>query len=463
MSKPTKKTALECYLQGYLRNLNLVNPTSGFWYFAIKRLSPLFWYRRAWLKRTQWYSRERLERIQLRLLQNLIRHCYKTVPYYRTYMDDEGLKPDDIRTLEDIKLFPILTKDQVVEREADLISQKYPRWLIRKTQTGGTTNKPINLYRDIFSIANEHAFARRQYDWAGIGLRDKCAHFLARRVVDPNKTEGALWQYDPFMKELVFSNYHLSAETAKTYLSVMEACGVRTMYSFPSALRLLSEAYVESNCKLKVRSIMTTAETLDPSIKDRAEDVFQCKVFNNYGASERVCYIFMCDHGSYHVQPEFGLTEFEPILTEDGGAFKVIATGFWNYTMPLIRYDTSDVVKLSHGTCSCGRQFEVVDSIMGREGDIIRTLSGRILGPAILTYLVRGTSHVLECQIVQDKIDHVFINYVPTDQFTQTDLDNFKASIDKHLPKELSYTLEERSVIGRTRSAKLRPVICQIT
>ncbi len=454
--------AFECYIQGCMRNMNLTNPSSGFWYYVIKRLSPLFWYRRAWLKRTQWYSRERLENLQLKLLQNLVRHCYETVPFYQGYMNNKNLKPDDIKSLSDIKLFPILTKDQVVEREKDFISRKYPRWLVRKTQTGGTTNKPINLYRDIFAIANEHAFVRRQYDWAEIGLHDKCAHFLARRVVDPNKTEGALWEYNPFMKELVFSNYHMSLEMAKLYLSVMEACGVRTIYTFPSSLRLLSEAYAESNCRLQIKSIMTTAETLDPAIKERAEEVFQCKVFNNYGSSERVCYIFSCDHGNYHIQPEYGLTEFVPISSSDDRTFKIIATGFWNRAMPLIRYDTSDVVKISHAKCSCGRQFEIVDSIMGREGDIIRTPSGRILGPAILTYLVRGTSHILECQIVQDKIDHLSINYVPTAQFTQTDLDNFKTSIGKHLPDELNYTLSEKSLLGRTQSAKLRPVICQI-
>jgi phenylacetate-CoA ligase len=463
MLQRSQKIAMQGYLRGYLRNLNLADPSSGFWYFAIKRLSPLFWYRRRWLKQTQWYSREQLQSLQFKLLQKLIRHCYETVPYYRTCMDDKGLKPGDIKTLEDIKLFPVLTKDQVVEREADFISRKYSRWLVRKTQTGGTTNKPVNLYRDIFSIANEHAFARRQHDWAGIGLRDKCAHFLARRIVDPNQTEGPLWHYDPFMKELVFSNYHMSADKAKLYLSVMESFGVRTMYTFPSSLRLLTQAYLDMNCGLKIKSIMTTAETLDPSIKERAEEVFQCKVFNDYGASERVCYIFMCDHGGYHVQPEYGLTEFEPMPSRDSGVFKIIATGFWNYAMPLIRYDTGDMVKSSDGSCSCGRQFEVVDSVMGRAGDIIRTPSGRILGPAILTYLVRGSAHILECQIVQDKIDHVFIYYVPTPQFTQADLDNFKASIEKHLPGELSHTLEEKSKIGRTQSAKLRPVICQIT
>ncbi len=463
MSRQTRATALECYFSGYLRNMNLTNSNSGFWHFVLKRLSPLFWHRRKWLKRTQWYSREQLERLQLRLLQKLIRHCYETVPYYRTSMDDEGIKPDDIKTLEDIKLFPILTKDQVVEREADFISRKYPRWLVHKTQTGGTTNKPINLYRDIFSIANEHAFVRRQYEWAGIRLNDKCAHFRARRIVDPNETNAPLWQYDPFMKELVFSNYHLSPDTAEMYLSVMESCHVQTMYAFPSALRLLTKAYLDSNCGLKIKSIMTTAETLNQSVKDRAEEVFQCRVLDNYGSSERVCYIFMCDHGSYHVQPEYGLTEFAPMPSVDGNAFRVIATGFWNYAMPLIRYDTCDIVFLSGNTCSCGRQFQVISSIMGREGDSIKTPSGRIYGPAILTYLVRGSAHILECQIVQDKIGHVFIYYVPTPQFTQMDLHNFKVSIDKHLPKELSYTLKETSEIGRTPSGKIKPVVSCIT
>ena len=435
----------------------------GFYYncllhFVSKRLCPLFWKRRRWLARTQWLFRDDLNSIQLQLLVKLLRHCYETVPYYRDLMDREGIHVSDVCSLKDIEAFPILSKEEVARNERALVSTKYPWLLVRKTQTGGTTGKPLNLYRDVCSIANEHAFVRRQFEWAGIGLRDRGAILLAQRVIDPSQCPDRLWCYNPFMKEVLFSSHHLNLDTGKQYLRIMEKYGVTYMYVFPSVLNVLCQVKAESSVNLKVRSIMTTAETLSNSLKQRAEEVFGCPVFDNYGSSERVCYICSCEKGNYHLVPEYGYAEFVPI---DGHAnrFHLVATGFWNYAMPLIRYDTGDIVALSSSTCSCGREFTTVESINGREGDIVKTASGREYGPAILTYLVRGTNHVLESQIVQDALDHVTIKYVPTEGFGQRDLESFRKSIRQHLPQELSWSLQRVAMIERTAGGKLRPVV----
>jgi phenylacetate-CoA ligase len=431
-------------------------------HFAIKRLSPLFWWRCHWLDRTQWWSRAKLQRLQIHLLGKLVRHCYATVPYYREVMDRRHIRPEDIRTPEDIAAFPILSKAEVAEQGLRLVSQKYPRRLAHRTQTGGTTGTPIHLYRDIFSIANEHAFVRRQFRWAGIGLRDRGAILLAQRIADPNRGGKGLWRYNCLMKELVFSSYHLTLETARLYLEVMKSHQVAYMYVFPWVLNILCRAKEEEGAiDLRLRSIMTTAETLSRSLQERAQDTFGCRVFDNYGSSERVCYICSCEQGNYHVVPEYGYTEFVPVEGQSG-RFRVVATGFWNDAMPLVRYDTGDIVSLSSHACPCGREFVRVESIVGRDGDRVRTVSGKEYGPAILTYLVRGTGHVLESRIVQDALDHVTIEYVPMRQFTEKDLASFHQSIRRHLPGELAYSLRPVEVIERSAGGKFRPVVSRI-
>ena len=430
-------------------------------HFAIKRLSPLFWWRRRWLARTQWWSQTELKQLQIRLLRRLIRHCHATVPYYREVMDRCRIRPDDIRTLEDLAVFPILSKAEVAMQGLNLVSRKYPRQLVHETQTGGTTGTPIHLYRDIFSIANEHAFVRRQFRWAGVGWRDRGAILLAQRIADPNRCGNGLWRYNCLMKELVFSSYHLALDTARLYLEVMKSHRIAYMYVFPSVLNILCRAKEECGIDLRLRSIMTTAETLPRPLQERAQAVFGCRVFDNYGSSERVCYICSCEQGSYHVVPEYGYTEFLPVQGQSN-RFRVVATGFWNYAMPLVRYDTGDIVSLASQPCSCGRQFAAVESIVGREGDIVKTVSGKEYGPAILTYLVRGTDHVLESRIVQDAMDHITIEYVPTGQFTESDLVSFHQSIKKHLPGELAYSLQRVQAIERSAGGKFRPVVSQI-
>jgi phenylacetate-CoA ligase len=430
-------------------------------HFTAKRLSPLFWWRRHWLSQTQWLPCEALEALQLRLLKRLLRHCYATVPYYRDVMARGDIRVDDIETLEDVAALPILSKDEVARQETRLVSRKYPRLLVRRTQTGGTTGKPISLYRDVFSIANEHAFVRRQFEWAGIRMRDRGAILLAQRIMDPDPCGDRPWRYNCLMKELLFSSYHLSVETARQYLETMKHYGITYMYVFPSVLNVLCEALDGRDRGPRIRSIMTTAEMLAGPLKEQAERTFGCRVFDNYGSSERVCYICSCEQGNYHIVPEYGYTELLPV---EGWAnhFRVVATGFWNYAMPLIRYDTGDIVSLSRRPCPCGRQFTTVESIAGREGDVVRTASGREYGPAILTYLVRGTRHILESRIVQDAPGHIAIEYVPTKEFTDTDLANFHKSIRSHLPRELSYTLQRVAGIERAPSGKLRPVVSRL-
>ncbi|MHC4323762.1 MAG: hypothetical protein ACYSUX_05765, partial [Planctomycetota bacterium] len=216
--------------------MNIKATANGFMTLFVKRYAGPFWIRRKWLQKTQRLSIEELETIQLSLLQRLINHCYNTVPYYRRLMDSRNIKADNIRTLQDIKKFPILTKKDVLEAGSSIISTKYPKWLLRKVSTSGTTGTPMPIYRNLFSIGNEHAFVRRQWDWAGIDSHDKCAFLKGRIIAEPGRENKQLYVYDPAMKELHLSTYHLSPETAREYIEAMKKYNVKAVYGFPSSV-----------------------------------------------------------------------------------------------------------------------------------------------------------------------------------------------------------------------------------
>lgn len=429
----------------------------------IKRIAGPFWIRRKWLSKTQWFTSDDLEGLQLRLLKRLVRHCYNTVPYYRELMDGRGIKVEDIKTLDDIKLFPILTREQILRVGDSIRSTRYPKLMTRVAYTGGTTGTPMKLRRDVFSIANEHAFVRRQWDWAGIGLRDRCAYLTGRIIADPDRNTGPLYAYDPIMKELILSTYHLSRYTAKEYAEVIKRYGARAVVGYPSAVYLLARTCLDSGIKLTLKSALTSSETLTGSMRSTIAEAFKCKVFDFYGSAERVCYIFTCEHGRYHIIPEYGLTELIPIDGPDEKQHLVVSTGFWNMAMPLIRYDMGDVVHKSDDTCPCGRQFKVIESISGRQADVVKTPSGRQFGAAILTHLLYGTNNIIESQIIQDALEHVTIEYVPGEEFSAADLADLKALIARHLPSELKVDLKKVEAVERTSSGKIRPVVSRIT
>ena len=120
------------------------------------------------------------------------------LPYYKQLMDARGIAIGDAADLDDISLFHVLTKSDVLRAGRQLVSRRYPWYLRRTAYTGGTTGTPMALQRDFFSIGNEHAFMRRQYDWAGLGLRDTCA-VLTGRIVSRGGLGKRVWSYDPFM------------------------------------------------------------------------------------------------------------------------------------------------------------------------------------------------------------------------------------------------------------------------
>lgn len=439
---------------------------NGFVTMLVKRYAGPFWIRHKWLQKTQWLSKDELEAIQLRLLRRLVNHCYNKVPYYRRLMDSRNITVDTIRTLEDIKKFPVITKKDVLAAGDSIVCASYPQWLLRKANTSGTTGTPLMLRRDLFSIENEYAFVRRQWQWAGLQFNDVVAYLKGMVLAKPGSKRKALYGYDPFLKELHLSTYHLSKETAIEYIEAMKRYNVKGLYGYPSSVYPVAKTCLDCGIDFRLRSVLLTAENLHESHRQTIARAFQCKVFDFYGAAERVCYIFTCEHGSYHVVPEYGLTEYLPVEGVEDGRDRIIGTGFWNKSMPLIRYDTGDMVVRSDKTCPCGRTFPVIETIIGRECDVITTPTGKVLGPSIMTalvYVVCGASHFVESQIIQDSEDHVVIEYVPTMECSPTYLSELRAKLAEYFPDDLSFDLKEVVAVQRTQGGKVKAVVSRIT
>lgn len=440
---------------------------NGYAHLLVKRYAGPFWLRRKWLNKTQWLSSTELQKIQLSLLKKFVRHCYDSVPYYRCSMDERGVRPDSIQTLKDIEQFPVIDKKQVLKAGDSILSTKYPKWALRKGRTGGSTGTPMIVYRTLSSLGTEHAFARRQWDWAGVGLREKSAWIFQRVVASLEEENPKLYDYDPIMRELTLSAYHCSNDTALDYAKCIKEHGIKVVVGYPSAIYLMAKTCLNSDFKLDLRVVISTWEAMTDSMRKTISEAFDCAIFDFYGSGERVVAIHKCERGSYHIVPEYGYTELIPIDNCEGDYYRVISTGFWNKAMPLIRYDMGDIVaKSADCGCSCGREFPIVESIIGKEGDVIRSPSGVQLGVTAVVqilYTVGGTNNVLETQFVQDALDHITIEYVPGPNFTEDDLVNMRKSAAKFLPRDLKTDLKMVKAVKRTPMGKIRPVISKIT
>lgn len=425
----------------------------------LKRHFGPFSKRRVWLEKTQYYSADQLKQLQLELLQYLIQHVYETVPFYRTYMQQKGFTPDDIRSLQDIERFPIITKADLKREGTAFVSTKFKDKYIRTVHTGGTTGATLPIRRDLRSIQTEHAFVRRQFDWASVKMSDRIAYLTWRRVAAPNDTQR-LYGYDAALKELHLSTINLSEANILPFAEVMRKYRVKALNAYPSAAFFMAKGLLEKNRTLPLKAVLTTSETLGPSQREVIEKAFECPVYDYYGSAERVCYIHTCDKGSYHILPEYGLTELLAAEGQDGDIRRVVATGFWNLAMPLIRYDIGDLVQVRQGACSCGRAFPMVQRIVGREGTYIRTPSGRILGAMAIEYILARVLYsmykmpILEGQIIQEAENLIVLEFVAMQSFTDEDETHLLAMLREELPNEMEVSVRKVDKMKQTVSGK---------
>ncbi|MBW1671914.1 MAG: hypothetical protein JRJ40_11065 [Deltaproteobacteria bacterium] len=121
------------------------------------------------------------------------------------------------------------------------------------------------------------------------------------------------------------------------------------------------------------------------------EKVFSCRVYSWYGHSECLALGGECEHSrSLHFYPQYGYVEMIPTGIKNASGkeiYEIVATGFNNYVMPLIRYRTGDYAVLSdENKCSCGRNYLLVDEVVGREQEFVVDVQGELVSATLLIF-----------------------------------------------------------------------------
>lgn len=121
------------------------------------------------LKASEHWSREQMESYRNKKLKNLINHCYENVPYYRRVMDDNNIRPEDIRSAEDLDRLPVLTKSIIRNLSKELLAKNITEVVVSWSKTGGTTGEPVQYAK--MRNALPGATCVLSVDCAGGGLK----------------------------------------------------------------------------------------------------------------------------------------------------------------------------------------------------------------------------------------------------------------------------------------------------
>ena len=125
-----------------------------------------------WLNKTQWWRQEQLKDLQNKKLRALIKHAYENVPYYHRIFKERGIKPEDIKSIEDLVKLPILTKEVIRKNFNDLQARNISKSEFIACQSSGSTGEPLKYYidKDTYSLGWAQTF--RCWGWAGYKIGD---------------------------------------------------------------------------------------------------------------------------------------------------------------------------------------------------------------------------------------------------------------------------------------------------
>jgi phenylacetate-CoA ligase len=319
-------------------------------------------------------SPEELKTTQLEGLQWTLRHAYENCPAYRTKLDDAGIQPEAVRSLEAIEALPFTDKEDLnVGYPFPLRSVPFDR-IVRIHASSGTTGKrkilcytagDIDLWADMFARCYELAGLTREdrvqiavgYGlWtAGAGFQAGCERFGAMAVP-------------------------IGPANAEMHCDMMADMGTTVLCATASMALLMAEEIHKRDLgdKIRVKKIITGAERHSEAMRARMKELMGVEhVFDIYGLTELYGPGTGLDcvfHTGIHYWADLFLFEIlDPVTLKPvppGTEGELVVTTLRKEGSPLIRYRTHDVTRMLDGECECGVPFPRHDRILGRTDDM---------------------------------------------------------------------------------------------
>lgn len=408
---------------------------------------------------TQSWDSDRIRGYQYRRLEQVLQHAYDQVPYYQQAFDRQGVLPGDLRSLEDLARFPTLAKDSLRTHYAELRAKDALRYRPFLHQTSGSTGTSVEflLTREVDQY--ENAFVERQSRWAHTRPRDRGVT-VRGAVLTEDGSEVAPCRRNGH--ELILSSFHLSDRSLPRYAELMLGFRPAVFRMYPSALGIITQYFRHRGLRRipTLKAIITSSETLPAETRQEAEQFWRCRVYDWYGNGERCGAIGQCEYGTYHILEDYGFIELLP--SQSPGLYRLVATTFFNRAMPLIRYDTRDLVSVSsedEKPCPCGRSFRRVTAIDGRIESLVVTRDGRRVGR--LDAAFRYSPGIQLAQIIQRPGGELCVRIVRGPAFAAADLERLTRELRLRLGEQIALQYEFVNDLPRTAAGKLRFVISE--
>lgn len=257
------------------------------------------------------WSRDQLFAWRDERLCELVRHCYDTVPHYRFVMDEGGIDPASIKTGEDLKRLPVITKADVKADPESFVSSKAKGMNLLHVHTSGTTGSGLQFESTVECQQAQFACFWRYYRKHGLDLETWQAQFSSRAAVPRRMADPPFWRVDKPGRRYYMSAFHESPANMRAYYEFIRDEGLPWISGYPSLMVLLVQWMNERGLYYDfVRAVTCGAENLLDHQVAAMEKAFGVRPVQTYGQTENVAIFSTEPDGRILVDEDFSVVEF---------------------------------------------------------------------------------------------------------------------------------------------------------
>jgi phenylacetate-CoA ligase len=329
----------------------------------------------AWEPRIEMMPERELKKLQFTLLKTLVYRLYSFSNFYRSRMDDHGVHPDDIQTLEDAKKLPFMVKSDLRDNYPDKLFTVSRDELVRYHVSSGTTGKPTVVGYTQKDVDIWTTSLARALTACGIGRGDVVQVSYGYGLF----TGGLGLHYGA--ERIGATVVPTSVGNTERQLELMQDLHVTAIACTPSYLIHISEVAERLGISIKddtiLRAAILGAEPWSEQMRIRIEEQLGIRAYNIYGTSELSGPMFSeCEEqNGIHMWSDLALVEIvdpdtgEPLPPGTRG--EMVVTILQKEALPIIRYRTGDITSLIPKPCPCGRTHPRIERLSGRVDDML--------------------------------------------------------------------------------------------
>jgi phenylacetate-CoA ligase len=401
-----------------------------------------------YIEREKWGKEKWQTWIEERL-QRTLYNAKKYVPYYKDYWSSNR------SSYEILDNWPIITKHKINEFPDRFIDSRYKKIKLYHDHTSGTTGTPLDIYLDYDSVKEQYAlFEARVKKKYSIELDEAWAIIGAQRVADINRQKPPFWVYNYASSQLYLSSLHIAQWTVSDYVNALMKYQPQYMIGYTNSIYEFAREMLEKKLKYKMKAIITNAEPLKGYHEKIIAKAFECPIVETYGQAELVSFASRFPNGKMYESPEMGITEIIDIDSYENDEYgRLVATGMLNKAMPLIRYDTNDLISIE--TYQSEGFLPEYGKILGRKDDIIVLEDGRKI--VQIDGIFSSELGIIEGQIIQEDFSDFTINIVPGVSWNDDAIDKINKKLIERLGN-VNINVEICKKIEKTWAGKFRVI-----